>query len=222
MSFRNTLILTLTRRLNPRYAYLPPPPSYAPFHILYIGAGPKDGRIAKDLFPAGHFEAVNIAPLDAAQRDAFDVYHQHDLNADDLSFLPEGGFDYVISSHTIEHLEDGPPAVAQMCRKVRPRGRICLEWPSVESETFPIKGFGQNFYDDGAHIRTFPRADIAAVLATEGFDFEYSGFRRIWLPMLIAPLLVIRPSLKLRRLVLYGLWDMTGFCYVIRATRRTP
>lgn len=38
--------------------------------------------------------------------------------------------------------------------------------------------------------------------------------------MLIAPLLVIRRSLKLRRLVLYDLWDMTGFCYVIRAVRR--
>lgn len=219
MSFRQTLIRTLTRRLNPRYAYLPPPGD-APFRILDIGAGPEDGRIAKALFPAGHFEAVNIAPLDAEQRDAFDVYHQRDLNNDDLSFLPESGFDYVISSHTIEHLEDGPRTVAQMCRKVRPGGRIYLEWPSVESETFPIKGFGLNFYDDGTHIRTFPRADIAAVLTAEGFDIEYSGFRRMWLRILIAPLLVIRRSLQLRRLVLYDLWDMTGFCYVIRATRR--
>ena len=60
------------------------------------------------------------------------------------------------------------------------------------------------------------------MLTAEGFDIEYSGFRRMWLRMLIAHLLVIRRSLKLRRLVLHGLWDMTGFCYVIRATRRTP
>lgn len=212
----------LTRRLNPRYAYLPISalPAHAPFRILDIGAGPEDGRIARTLFPGCHFEAVNIAPLDTSQRDAFDAFHQVDLNGSDLSFLPEGGFDYVISSHTIEHLEDGPRTVAQMCRKVRPGGQIYLEWPSVKSETFPIKGVGLNFYDDGTHLRTFPRAEIEAVLQAEGFDIDYSGYRRMWLRMLIAPLLIIRRSLKLRRLVLYDAWDITGFCYVIRAARR--
>ncbi len=146
---------------------------------------------------------------------------QRDLNAEDLSFLPDGSFDYVISSHTIEHLEDGLRTVAQISTKVRPGGRIYLEWPSVESETFPIKGLGLNFHDDGTHIRTFVREDITAVLTEAGFDIEYSGFRRMWLRMLIAPLLVIRRSLKLRRLVLYDAWDLTGFCYVIRAVRRT-
>jgi hypothetical protein len=43
-------------------------------------------------------------------------------------------------------------------------------------------------------------------LMEAGFDIEYSGFRRMWLRMLIAPLLVIRLSLKLRRLVLYDAW----------------
>ena len=58
-------------------------------------------------------------------------------------------------------------------------------------------------------------------LMEAGFDIEYPGFRRMWLRMLIAPLLVIRRSLKLRRLVLYDAWDLTGSCYVIRAVRRT-
>lgn len=216
MSLRRALL----RRLNPRYAHLPAPPQDGPFRILDIGAGPEDGRIARTLFPSAHVEAVNIAVPADAQRDAFDVYHRRDLNEDDLSFLPDNGFDYVVSSHTIEHLEDGPRAVALMCRKVRPGGRIYLEWPSVESETFPIRGLGLNFYDDATHLRTYPRADIEAILVAEGFDIAYSGFRRMGLRMLIAPLLVLRRSLKLRRPVLYDLWDFTGFCYVIRATRR--
>lgn len=212
----------LTRKLNPRYAYLPisAQPVDGPFRILDIGAGPADRRIARTLFPACHFEAVNVAPLADTQRDAFDAYHQVDLNGSDLSFLPDQGFDYVISSHTIEHLEDGPRTVAQMCRKLRPGGRIYLEWPSVESETFPIRGVGLNFYDDGTHLRTYARADIEAVLQAEGVDIDYSGYRRMWLRMLISPLLIIRRSLKLRRLVLYDAWDITGFCYVIRAKRR--
>lgn len=218
MSFRRFLI----RHLNPRYAYLPEPAADAPIRILDIGAGPEDGRIAKTLFPAGHFEAINLRSLGADQRDAFDVYHLRDLNKDDLSFLADDGFDYVISSHTIEHLDDGLRTVGQMCAKVRPGGRIYLEWPSVESKTFPIKGFGLNFYDDDTHLRTFRREEIAAVLTANGFDIDYSGYRRIWLRMLISPLLVIRRSLKHRRLVLYDLWDLTGFCYVIRAVRRLP
>ena len=79
-----------------------------------------------------------------------------------------------------------------------------------------------NLYDNGTHIRTFPRADIAAVLTAEGFDIEYWGFRRMWLRMLIAPLLVICRPLKMRWLVLYDLWDMTGFCYVIRPRGGPP
>jgi SAM-dependent methyltransferase len=210
----------LTRHLNPRYAYLPAPPDGAPFRILDIGAGPEDGCIAKALFPAVHVEAVNIATIEHARGDAFDVYHQRDLNVDDLSFLPDGSFDYVISSHTIEHLEDGPRTVAQMCPKVRPGGRIYLEWPSVESENFPIKGLGLNFYDDGTHVRTYPLANIEAMLTAEGFRIEYAGKRRIWLRILLSPLLIIRRSVKLRRLVLYDAWDISGFCYVIRAVRR--
>lgn len=218
MSFRRFL----TRQLNPRYAYVPAPVEGASIRILDIGAEPEDGRIAKTLFPASHFEAVNVRPLGAGQRDAFDVYHLRDLNKDDLSFLADDGFDYVISSHTIEHLDDGLRTVGQMCAKVRPGGRIYLEWPSVESKTFPIRGFGLNFYDDDTHIGTFRRQEIAAVLTANGFEIEYSGFRRMWLRILLSPLLVIRRSLNQRRLVLYDLWDLTGFCYVIRATRRLP
>ena len=128
-------------RLNPRYAYLPTPPKDAPFRILDIGTGPEDDRIAKDLFPAGHFEAVNIATVDTARRDAFGLFHQRDLNNDDLSFLPEGGFDCVISSHTIEHLEEGPRAVAQVCRKMRPGGPDLSRMVERRIRDFPDQRF---------------------------------------------------------------------------------
>jgi SAM-dependent methyltransferase len=207
----------LVRLLNPRYAWLPPDAS--PARILDVGAGVEDARIAKSQFPACRFEAVNIAEIDQGAATDFDAYHRCDLNDTDLSFLEDASYDYVISSHTIEHLADGRATVARLCGKVRPGGLLYLEWPSVESLRFPVRGLGLNFYDDETHVRTFALEEIAEIVRAAGIDIEFSGPRRMWSRLLVSPFLVVMHSLTRRKLVLYDWWDLTGFCYVVRGKR---
>lgn len=214
----------LTRLLNPRYASLPPAFFRYPVRILDAGCGAKDALMARSLFEECWFEGINIAelPPDSAERRAFHRYHLADLDHSDLSFVPDDAFDYVICSHTIEHLDDGIAVVARLCTKVRPGGKLYLEWPSVESQTFPIRGFGLNFYDDGTHKQTYSLEAISTVVEENGLQIEFAGRRHQVARMLLAPVLAAYHALRERHVTLSDFWDITGFCYVVRAMRPAP
>lgn len=209
----------LRRRLNPRYAWLPGDFFGKAVRILDAGAGKDDARIAKALFADCRFEGYNIADIGDARASGFDVYHRTDLNRSDLAGSPDGAYDYVVSSHTLEHLEDGRRLVARLCDKVKPGGYLYLEWPSEKSRHFPLRGFGLNFFDDPTHVRTFAPEEIAGIARAQGFDIDHAGYRRMWLRILLSPALIVVHSLRSRRLVLYDWWDLTGFCCVVRARR---
>ena len=211
----------MTRFLNPRYAGLPAAFFRRSVRILDAGCGPKDALIARRLFARCWFEGINIVDLPAGspERRAFDRYHLVDLDHTDLCFAADAAFDYVICSHTIEHLADGLALVPRLCAKVRPGGRLYVEWPSVASQTFPLRGFGLNFFDDGTHKQTFPVEAVAAAIREHGLEIEYAGPRRQIARMLLSPALAVYHALRARRVVLYDFWDVTGACSVVRATR---
>jgi len=218
----NRLRHRFRRALHPRYAALPADWFMRPLRVLDAGAGPSDAALAKALLaPGTWFEAINIVPRPAGTEGAaFDAYHVRDLDETDLSFLPDGSFDYVVCSHTIEHLQDGLAAVPRLARKVAPGGRLYLEWPAPSSERFPVRGLGLHFRDDATHVHTYSLAAIAAEVRAAGLDVEYAGTRRIWPRVSLGPLLVLYHALQRRALKLYDLWDITGFALVVRARRR--
>jgi SAM-dependent methyltransferase len=216
--------VVLRRLLNPRYAGLPSAFFQHPVRILDAGVEPKGAMNARRLFTTCWFEGVNIAdlPLDSPERRAFDRYHLVDLDQTDLGFIPDGGFDYIICSHTIEHLHDGIGLVARLCTKVQPGGRLYLEWPSFESQTFPIRGFGLNFFDNPMHKQAFRLEAVASVVKESGLEISYAGRRRVIARMVLAPVLVAYHALRTRRLTLYDLWDILGSCYVVHAIKPQP
>jgi len=220
-SFKDAMLAAVVRALNPRYQHFPVE-KFDEFHrILDVGGEPADAIIAKRLFRTVAIEAVNIKkPLEEiAGYKLFEKYHVADLDKSDLTFLANERFDYVISSHLIEHLGHGEKIVSEMCDKIRPGGHLYLEWPSIESKHFPIRGVGLNFYDDGTHVDTFPLERIEKIIRGKGLEILRAGKRRHPLRMLLAPVLVPYRCIRNRTFVLYDLWDFTGFCYVIEAVK---
>jgi SAM-dependent methyltransferase len=209
------------RKLNTRYDGLPMQFFRRRLRILDAGGGPSDALKAKSMLDDCWYEGINIEELPPAskQRRAYDRYHLVDLDKSDLAFLPDWSFDLVASSHTIEHLEDGLRVVALLCDKVKPGGFLYLEWPSVESVTFPIRGRGLRFDDDVTHRSTYGLAEMAALVTGQGLRIEFARRRRQWLRILLGPFLIAYHSFRFRRVVLYDLWDVTGFCYALRAIR---
>jgi len=211
----------LTRQLNTRYQGLPPSFFARSVRVVDAGGGPRDALKAKRLFGRCWYEGINIEALPGSlrERGGYDRYHLADLDETDLSFLPDRSYDLVVCSHTIEHLEDGLGVVARLCAKVGPGGLLYLEWPSLESVTFPIRGRGLRFDDDGTHRHPYGLDQICALVARQGLRVEFARPRRQWLRMLLAPFLIVYHSVRVHRVVLYDLWDLTGFCYTVRATR---
>jgi SAM-dependent methyltransferase len=143
----------LRRALNPRYSWLPDSIRVPGARLIDVGAGPLDGKASKVYWPGSYMVGVNIEPEPDAG--GFDEFYQVDLNEGDLSHLEKQSFDYAISSHRIEHLNDGMSIVSQMAELVRPGGLIYLEWPSERSLTFTIKGLGLRFDDDCTQVGTY-------------------------------------------------------------------
>lgn len=213
--------VVLMRQMNTRYGGLPPAFFARSARIVDAGAGPQDALKAKRLFGHCWYEGINIEDLPATSRErlAYDRYHLVDLDESDLSFLRDRSYDLVVSSHTIEHLKDGATVVTRLCAKVSPGGLLYLEWPSVESVTFPIRGLGLRFDDDRTHRHAYGLEEIRALVESQGLRVEFARRRRQWLRMILALILVAYHSFRLRRIVLFDLWDITGFCYVLRASR---
>jgi hypothetical protein len=210
----------LARKLNSRYGGLPPEFFARSVRIVDAGGGPQDALKAKRLFARCWYEGINIEDLPLSRASSgYDRYHLIDLDETDLSFLPDGSYDLVVSSHTIEHLKDGPATVARLCAKVGAGGLLYLEWPSIESISVPIRGRGLRFDDDGTHRQTYALDEIRALVESHGLQVEFARPRRQWLRVILAPILVPYHSVRFRRLVLYDLWDITGFCYALRASR---
>jgi SAM-dependent methyltransferase len=210
-----TIGSAVQRLFNPRYSWIHPGETRPGARLLDVGAGAKDGRLARRYWPGAVVEGVSLGPAEG-----FDHYVQADLDGTDLTAFPLAQYDYVMSSHLIEHLQDGLRIVDQMAARVRPGGRIYVEWPSRASMRFPWKGVGLNFFDDPTHRQTYDLHEVVGRLEAVGFQIEKAGYRRHLGRMILSPVLALRTVIRERRLLLYDLWDVTGFCYVVRGVRQ--
>lgn len=102
----------------------------------------------------------------------------------DLACFKDGTFDYVYSSHTIEHAYFPDRMVAELVRVLRPGGKllIVLPYPDVTEANDPAHGakyeLGTNLADDGRRVVSFFQRH-GVTLEAKGYD----DFREpeIWL-----------------------------------------
>jgi 2-polyprenyl-3-methyl-5-hydroxy-6-metoxy-1,4-benzoquinol methylase len=158
--------------------------------LLDVGCG--NGWLARELADAG-FAITGVEPSATGIRHARQLvptaaFHQLGVY-DDLSCIPDGSFDAVISAEVIEHLF-APRVLIQLAwDKLKPWGVFVV--------TTPYHGFAKNLaiallggWDrhhqpghDGGHIKFFSRRTLEALLRERGFQVtEFVGVGRIrWL-----------------------------------------
>jgi len=208
---------SLRRRLNPRYAWLSDSARHGIATVLDVGGEPRDSVLAATFLPNCRFTALNIIRSGPAAPGA--EFICSDLDHDRLAAVAGRRFDYVISSHTLEHLRDGVGLIGDLAALVADGGYLYLEWPSPRSRRFPIRGIGLHFEDDPTHIATIALDDAVRRVQAAGLTILAAGPRRNRLRALLAPILFARTSLRFRRLVLYDFWDWTGYADTICAVR---
>ncbi|OYQ37162.1 hypothetical protein CHU95_02105 [Niveispirillum lacus] len=211
------MLTGLKRLLNPRYNWLPPAARASIHTVLDIGGTGIDSHLAARYLPRCRFTALNIIEPDSMAPGA--EFLRTDLDREGLSTVQGRRFDYVICSHTIEHLVKGTDLLTEMAALVADGGYLYLEWPSERSQRFPLRGRGLNFHDDPTHVTLISLEKAVASLEMAGLFILSAGPRRNRWRQVLAPLLLPRSWVKHGRFVLYDFWDWTGYADHICARR---
>ncbi len=123
-------------------------------------------------------------------------FHNPDIVADftDLSFLPEGHFDYLLAQDVLEHIERDkvPPTLAGWARLLSPGGTIRLRVPSL-MHLFDMLAQPQNQTAEAA------RSIMHLIFGTQAYkgDYHLAGFTPVLLHqfLLDAGLMLSRASI---------------------------
>lgn len=197
------------------------------FRLLDVGCGNHSASTALRYFPKCRYHGIdrsreyNNDPEDFARMEAF---YELDLSKGDLSPVPDGHFDVILLAHVIEHVRNGLELLKALAGKLKPGGKIYVEWPGPRSLTLPSAVGTLNFCDDDTHVRVYDLKEVANALLDEGFRVLKAGTRRDpWkLAMFPAGLAhnAVRRLLGRPLSTDGGMWDGLGFAEFIYAEKR--
>lgn len=189
------------------------------FTLLDVGCGYGSPTDTLRYFPRCRYHGIDRDPKTNRAEDLkrMEAFYQIDLDKDGCDAVPDEFFDVVLFSHVIEHLHDGLPALAALTRKVKPGGRIYIEYPGPHSLATPHAGGGDclHFCDDCTHVRMYALYEVVNVVLQNQLVIMKAGTRRDPVRLLLTPAMFVFNCLRGRpwnRL----LWDFFGFAeYVI-------
>jgi SAM-dependent methyltransferase len=196
------------------------------FTLLDIGCGNHSPTLTKHWFPQCLYFGVDkeIYNNDPADLNVIEKFYQIDLEHSDLAEIPDSFFDAIIMNHVLEHLTDGLAVLAKLSRKLKPGGKIYLEFPSVKSLSLPSARETLNFCDDPTHVRIYSIVEIVNTLLANGIKIVKAGRQRNWQRTVIAFLLIpyyLGFRLKHGEWTGRGLWDLLGFADFVYGEKRT-
>lgn len=215
---------------RPRLSHLVPQPKFRPFLgmrekpfvLLDIGCGNHSPSVTKHWFPQCQYYGLDLASYNNSAEDysCMAGYFEEDLSESSLSAVPNGAFDVIIMAHVIEHLPNGEAVLGRLATKLKPNGRIYIEFPSEASLHLPSGHLSLNFYDDPTHVKLYTVTEVASACTASGLKVVRSGTRRdrLWLGINLLSLPVQLYSLAAHR-KLFGplLWDLLGFASFVIA-----
>ena len=109
------------------------------------------------------------------------------MDSGDLVILPDESFDAIIISHVIEHLKNGLEVIGRLCRKLKTKGSIYIEFPSERSLSVPHTQGMFYFCGDETHIKLYDIKEAVNVLLENNFKIIKAGPRRNKFRIILAP-----------------------------------
>jgi SAM-dependent methyltransferase len=154
-------LITVYWQFHPKYRFL----KYMPLNSRLFDCGTGSGGLI-------HWKSWNnpsradieMSGLDLEKGEFTNRYIEWkkcDLNNEPIPFK-EGGFDGIICSHVMEHIDDPALLLKKLTKLLTPKGKIYIECPNFNSlklpnrDKFKAKGIQAtitNFHDDHTHIK---------------------------------------------------------------------
>ena len=158
--------------------------------VLDVGAG--DGALAiQKRWPMFERPDIQLFALSLEMGVHFDLYEAYEIKnfETDPDVFPGLLFDAIVCAHFIEHMTDPAPSIEFFARKLRPGGRLYIEWPHPFTKKLPTRQllaeYGIdvstfNFFDDQTHVDAWPAEKLIGLFERSGLSVETGG--RIYLP----------------------------------------
>jgi SAM-dependent methyltransferase len=189
-----------------------------PLNYLDVGCGNHMPQVTKKKFPGWNYYGLDRADynVDEADKAVMSGYYRVDLESGNLDSVPDAFFDIIVMSHVLEHLRNGLEVLDALTKKLKPGGRIYLEFPSARSLGLPSMKGTLQFCDDETHVRVYSVREVANRLLERGLTVVKAGPRRYWLRIVVLPVVAPLKLLLGRGFEAGDFWDATGFAdYVI-------
>lgn len=206
---------------DPKYKVLYGHFAKSGFDLLDVGCGNHSAGLTKRLFPEVRYSGLDRDVYNNSDEDfkSMERYYRINLMDDDLREIPDRGFDAVWVNHVIEHIPNGIEVVVALAGKLRERGLIYIEFPSVRSLSLTGWGGTLHFCDDESHVRVYDVKEISNALLMAGCRIVKAGPRR-------DKTLIVCNFFRLLFLKITGqkcqpsmLWDFFGFADYVIAVR---
>lgn len=182
--------------------------------MLDIGAGNHSASKTKRLFAACEYHGVDREKdynNSASDLQAMDAFYEMDLTKLDFSAIPNRYFDGIWMVHVIEHLQNGEEVLVALLEKLKPGGKMYIEYPGPKSVKLPSMHGTLNFYDDPTHVRLYRWQKLAHLLQQNGCKVLKSGTRRNAWFMAAMPFRILSSLLRGKKLQGNIFWDVLGF-----------
>jgi SAM-dependent methyltransferase len=148
-------------------------------------------------------------------------------NLDDaMPLFPGVTFDAIFCSHLIEHIRRPPELLGWMSARLKPGGRLYLEWPNATTLVLPPRGqleaagwpvMISNFYDDNTHHWLPPVDEIARLVECVDFTIIERGV--VDAGNLTDQLIDLGRELDDPTLTLRGFWSLTHWSTYLVAVK---
>lgn len=134
-------------------------------------------------FKALGFDVIGVEPDPVARAQAAEagVRVEPGTSEDVPDSLPDGAFDLVIMTHSLEHCRDPRKALDNVFRLTRSGGYCYIEVPNCTAEHFRTFTICSEMFDVPRHIYFFSPDSLRAMMTGVGFipmDMFYHGFVR--------------------------------------------
>ncbi len=192
------------------------------FKLLDAGCGPYNVLKAKIVFPKCDYYGLDITIYDykGAGYDLMKHFYKIDLLSGNLSEVPDNFFDIIMCTHVLEHITNGLDIVAELTKKVKPNGRLYIEFPSVRTLSLPSIPATFNFCDDDSHIRIYSIQEIANILLAKNFKVIRAGKRRDIFRILLMPVYYVVDRFFYKHGYAGVFYDIIGWAEYVYSQKR--
>ncbi len=149
--------------------------------ILDIGCGNNSPSVTKHWFSGCHYSGADIQRYNLSSEDdaAMDAFYLLGTDGSGYDVIPDGGYDFVIMNHVLEHMPEPAAALATVCSKLKPGGYIWIAFPSLRSLSLPSsEDETLQFCDDPTHVYVPDVREVANTLLANGVKIVHAGRSR--------------------------------------------